>query len=427
VGEFNNKFESVYWGPLVNVLRDSNKKINWIHIYPGDSTLPSLESAKLVIDGYNKKSSDLGNHALVDSFLSLKVVLRAISYWVKVIVADIKVRKYIKNTQINGFPIWPFFKREWNESIYGKSAIYYLLMLSIFEKITKNLSTQKLGVYLYENQRWEYGLLQMWRKFNHSKIVGYAHSSISFWQLRYYHCMKSIYSENILSRPLPCLIATNGASSFNYLKDGGFPEIKMIQIEALRYFHLMDAECNSELPYKNRLNNKGIAEKETFHLLVFGDLSKKRNDLHLKILENAIASSTMKIAATIKPHPGNPVIKEKLISRQITISNQPIHELLNDPKFNVAYVSSSTSSALDAYCAGFKVITSLDGELLNQSPLRDIGGDDVKFIMNEIQLNSILELYVGSVRGKKNHDIFNLDPNLSAWKNLLNISNFSNS
>ena len=422
IRNFGDKFESVYWGPLLEQLRHSDRKINWVHIYPGDSTLSNVKTAKSVIDGYNKSSSSLENHILVDSFIDTKVLVIAIIYWIKVITANIKVKKCIKGEHINNFLLWPFIESEWNESIYGKSALYYLLLLSIFKKITSNLPTQKVGIYLYENQRWEYGLIQMWKKFHHPKLVGYVHSSVSFWQLRYFHFMDHILKKNISDRPIPNLIAANGSLSFNSLKGGGFSESDVIELEALRYFHLAGNKGSSERSRKNLVHTSSADEEDALHLLVLGDLSKRRNDLHLKILENAIAKSAIKIVATIKPHPGNLVTQEKYSCHQIRISNLPINELLNDPRFNVAYVSSSSSSALDAYCAGLRVITSLDERLLNQSPLLGIKDNNIKFITNEAQLNSVLKTCIGFDREYKCNDIFNLNPELPAWKNLLEIS-----
>ena len=54
------------------------------------------------------------------------------------------------------------------------------------DNILSNIPKQKVGIYLLENQAWEKSLISSWNKFNHGGLIGVAHSTIRFWDLRYF-------------------------------------------------------------------------------------------------------------------------------------------------------------------------------------------------------------------------------------------------
>ena len=94
------------------------------------------------------------------------------------------------------------------------------------------------------------------------------------------------------------------------------------------------------------------------------------SDLDLKIL------SILDI--TVKPHPACKILPSLYPNLHFKITNAPISDLLSES--DVAFTSSGTSAALDAYCTAVPVISVLDPNQLNLSPLR--GFDDVFFVSN---------------------------------------------
>jgi surface carbohydrate biosynthesis protein (TIGR04326 family) len=84
---------------------------------------------------------------------------------------------------------------------------------------------------------------------------------------------------------------------------------------------------------------------------------------------------------------------------------------------DIVYSSSTTSGAVDAYCAGLPVIILNDGKVLNQSPLR--GCKDVHFSSNAKDLADKINS-ASVVRSQDKNDYFYLDSDLTKWSKWLN-------
>lgn len=98
------------------------------------------------------------------------------------------------------------------------------------------------------------------------------------------------------------------------------------------------------------------------------------------------------------------------------VTNLPIAQLL--AQCNVAYTSAGTSAAADVYCAGVPVVSVLDADTLNQSPLR--GRGDVSFVSTAQEVASALISAVTASRPQLvAQRFFNLDSSLSRWRGLL--------
>ena len=85
---------------------------------------------------------------------------------------------------------------------------------------------------------------------------------------------------------------------------------------------------------------------------------------------------------------------------------------------DVAYTSSVTSAAVDAYCADVPVVSVLDPNTLNLSPLR--GREGVVFASTSEELASAL-ISAASTNHvvKERQDFFTLGSNLPRWRKLL--------
>jgi surface carbohydrate biosynthesis protein (TIGR04326 family) len=96
------------------------------------------------------------------------------------------------------------------------------------------------------------------------------------------------------------------------------------------------------------------------------------------------------------------------------LSTRPIEELLKIS--DTMYSSLITSAAIDAFSVGLPVITFLDGETLNMSPLRGLEG--VYFVKNSKDLLDAINAIGKKNLGKK-RNYFYLDPSLPRWKKWL--------
>jgi surface carbohydrate biosynthesis protein (TIGR04326 family) len=118
----------------------------------------------------------------------------------------------------------------------------------------------------------------------------------------------------------------------------------------------------------------------------------------------------------VKPHPACLIESAAYPSLSMTVTMEPIAKLLAD--CDVAYSSAVTSAAVDAYCAGVPVVSVLDPNTLNLSPLRGCAG--ALFASTPEELATALMLAVSRPSLPSSQvDFFTTDPQLPRWKKLL--------
>jgi surface carbohydrate biosynthesis protein (TIGR04326 family) len=402
----NGRYESRYWTKLTDVLGSHKHPTNWLHIYVKDGLLPSAKKARTLIQEINNRESGKQTHVTLASFLSISLLLQTLKDWYKVQ----KLKKTVcKQVQLKSDYLWPLFEKDCQDSMSGIAAISNLQYFNLFERAMNELPVQKKGCYLQENQGWEFGFISSWRGAGHGKnLVGFPHSTVRYWDLRYFFDSRSYVSTCENNLPLPDYVGINGSISKNSYIDGGYPQEGLIEIEALRYLYLKNS-CVSQIK-----NNKNRLQKKS--LLVVGDYLKENTNKQLALLMTAFESIDQSVRYIIKPHPNCPINMQDLPGLNCEISTQPIDELLL--MSDIVYSSAVTSAAVDAYCTGKPVITILDGKSLNMSPLRGVSG--VHFVSNAKELAIAINGAEMSELEQR-EDYFYLDPELPRWRSLLGI------
>ncbi len=121
----------------------------------------------------------------------------------------------------------------------------------------------------------------------------------------------------------------------------------------------------------------------------------------------------------MKCHPACPIDPANWPLLEITIFDKPLDQLVNE--YDVAYTSNATAAAVDAYLAGKKVLTMLDPDTFNMSPLR--GFPRVQFVVTPDDLIQRLfyeeEKQCTSLYSDQN-PFFYTDFDLPRWNKLLN-------
>ena len=98
--------------------------------------------------------------------------------------------------------LWILLKHSFTSSLLGPQAIKNLLYARQFNAALQSLQPQRACFYLQENTDWEPLLIQSWRLAMHGSIIGVPHSSVRFWDLRYFNDIR-----NLSYMPHPDLIA----------------------------------------------------------------------------------------------------------------------------------------------------------------------------------------------------------------------------
>ena len=393
-------FQSPYWGDLLALLDKYNISSNWLHLYISDSLLPTSSSAAKALDNINSHYSGHQVHASLDSFLSLTLVAQTLFDWFLLCLRSFGLAHKISKS-IDQPELWILLKYSFSNSVRGVSAIKNCLYGRQFNAAIQYLPSSSTCFYLQENMDWESLLVQNWRLASLGTLIGVPHSSIRFWDLRYFYDPRAF-----LIIPFPDFVAVNGPHAKRMFLDSGYREEQLVEVEALRYLYL-SSYTFSDLP-------SAETSSGPIRLLVLGDYLYKNNNLILNLLGSLSTDVLRNLTITLKPHPAcsiNPLSFPRL---NIKCTSDPLPELLSNS--DIALTSSLTTAALDAYCFGLPVISIVDPIEFNLSPLR--GYTDVYFVSTSSELELVFKRH-STFLAKDVSDIFYLNPHMPMWTKLI--------
>ena len=395
----DRKFASQYWSRLVEELDQT--EINWWHNLVDQNKLSELNTARSLLTDFNQHPRHI--HKIVDARVSFKIVLRSIVDHGRLFIKSIPGKKFAPsfvdpNTGIN---FWPLFRREWLNSYRGYEALLNCLRFNRLESLISTIPHQKLGVYLIENQPWEMAMIHLWRRFKHGKLIGVAHSTVRFWDLRLMSDMRQFNSNSVMPRP-DC-IAVNGNLAKSSLLKSGYPASEIVEVEALMYLHLSAKKA------KQKSNSPKT-------ILVATDYLDSATRAQLRLLEEVVALHPSKYQILLKPHWSQSLENFKFESEVVSGKRDLSHFF---DQADVLYCSAITSAVIDGVCSGLPVIQCLDPMSFNLSPLRE--NIAVQTVRTSAELVKALEEIEKFATEVDPSELFNLDSNLPKWKSLLEI------
>ena len=387
-------FESRHWAVLPDLLHKHEIASNWLHLYNKDRMLPSASSARNLIKKFNISNKSGQVHTTLDSFLSYKAIVGVLSDWYELLKINHKISKHIAK---HASYLWPLIRKDYKTSISGAVAIENLLNLKLFESAMLELPKQKNGFYPQENQGWEFGFIYAWKSINHSKnLVGIPHSTIRYWDLRYYFDKRNYNGEVSCGLPLPDYVGVNGSKAKEMYILGGYPEVNLVEVEALRYIYI------NNIADINEINNN--------YVLVLGGKNIKQQ---MRLLASSADLLNESLRFIVKADAWNPIELNDFQKLNIEMTTDSMSELL--VRCNAVYADNITSASVDAYCLGKQVVSMLDPSMLNLSPLIDTEG--VIFVSSPKELAEALNGNSMPEHTKKEY--FYLDPNLKKWEELI--------
>jgi surface carbohydrate biosynthesis protein (TIGR04326 family) len=401
------EFKSNYWPILPDFLKNNNLNSNWLHMYDDTNDLPNASKARDLINKFNNSKNGIETHTTIYSFVDLFIVCRVILNLVRLFLIKFKIHRTLS---LKSGMIWPFLNSDFNESLTGINATRNLLYMYLFKKAFTNLTKQEKGFYLQENQGWECTFIHSWRKSEHeNSLYAIPHTPIKFWDLKVIIDKKTYMSASKLLLPIPDYIGVNSDISKNMHLKNGIPSEKLVSIEALRYLHLNhSSDCSL----------KGLnIDKNT--VLLLGDILKTNTLEQMKLLKESLKYVRKPIQYLLKPHPATHITAKDCPDIDFIITDKPINEIINCCQ--LAYASSATSSSFDAYYLGSKVVTIVNPQGLNTSPLR--GFKDAVFVSTPIELAHVLN-NIDRIKKepKKRENILYIDINIPKWKKIFEIN-----
>jgi len=395
-----------YWGELPKKLNQQNIKVTWLCIYANELTFKSAKNIQRGFEGLNIVKGSSCSYVLIDSYLNLAVIFRTLVDWIRLCWIGRKVW-FTMSQEGSDVELLHLFKREWMDSIYGPTSFSNLLQLNLFEQILMKLKVQKKGFFLKENQPWELALRHAWASRGHGLLMGVIHTAVRFWDLRYFLDARSYReADNLL--PIEDLIVCNGEASITAYHESKYPINNLVNLGALRFSGI-----------KNNIKRRNkLTESNGLTILILCDYVIESVNTQMKILEDALKLLEFKnISLIVKSHPNNPISLEGFQNLNLRDGLEPLPLLIENS--DIVYSGPVTTAVLEAYYQDAHIITLLEPNKLNFSPLRGCSGID--YVTDHIGLAKSIYKFTSKNRSfaERNKNLFKINSSLNDWINLI--------
>jgi surface carbohydrate biosynthesis protein (TIGR04326 family) len=408
-------FYSRQWEELPAMLKENERPTNWIQLFLFSAVVPDLETGIDWLDRFNRDSTARSVHRFLQSYLTLKILIGVVWTWVRLNIKSWQLHAVQSAFTVRGSAVWlwPILRRDWHTSFHGPVALSNCLWIALFDALLADMPHQKTGLYLCENQAWEKALLRAWQKYGHGEIIGVQHATVPFWHLYYFDDPRTLSRDVSLAFPLPDRLAVNGAAASRAFAEADYPMNQLIEVEALRYLHLMRAVTERGASPSREMSR----QVGTVRVIVLGDMVAESMDHLMGLLERVAARLPPGYEFTLKAHPGHRVALGDYPGFMAKETHDSLSEILAN--YDVAVAANGTSAAVDAFIVGLPVIIALDGNRLNLSPLRGEAG--ACFVCTvEGLTDALLSAKRATITtATRRADFFFLDKGLPRWRRLL--------
>lgn len=410
-------FSSRHWGDVTELLNRSGAGANWFHHYLESPEMPNKATGLSWLSKYNGRSRLQGRHHFIDSYLSVPIVLRVIKRFVWLNIVAWRMRTIPHAFVASEMPLWlwPILQFDIMDSINGRTAAQNLIWYELFDTAIGTLPKQRLGLYLYENQGWERAMIYAWKKHGHGELIAVAHSTIRYWDLRYFEDCRIFCQSQRLATPLPDKLAVNGAEAFRAMTDVDYPLNRLATVEAQRYLQLANIVIPKPHQESSQTQEAPSSLQVKKRLLVLGDLMKRSTHDMMNVLQSCSEKLDQQFAITVKAHPGCPISESDYPQLRYQSTQVPLFEI--SKKYDVVFAANATSASLDALLGGVKVVVHLAPGEINLSPVRAMKG--VVFVSTPEELLKALCEAGGASPQECTLDYFWLDPLLPRWRALI--------
>jgi len=401
-------FQSGYWTELPNLIKKLGLRANWGHFFYKHHATPNTISAENLVGVLNKNTTE--KHFLIDAHFDLKCLIRTLFDFCILIWKGFSIRQFpICFPQGSRFSFRHILRNDWKVSLFGKSAAGPLCQLNVLEAFLCSIPKQRMGIYIQENQPWEIALLYAWRLSGHGMIIGTPHTTIRFWDLRYFYDSRTFKNKKQNSLPSPDKIAVNGPIARAAYNTGLGPTDRLIEVEALRFIETKKTNIQVE-----SLSSNNSIENRRPVFLVATDLLDSNTTIQLEWVGKAAKANKNNWRIVVRPHPASNFSGKRYPQWQDSVDRGDLSELLK--RVDVIFCSNASSIAVDGFLAGKPILTMVNGRTFNFSPLRDLDSSTKISSVEELQA-AISKITFDKVNIP--FDYFYLSKDLRRWKRLL--------
>ncbi len=400
------RFDSNYWGPLVDVLDETDEPVHWLHI-PAD-----LASGKVVdrdselVRRFNSNATKQ-THGLLHEHLTWGVLARSCRDYLRVCIFGIRVRNraQVFTDSQSRVPLWQAFRATYRDQFFGKTAMLNCIWINLFHETLAIRPHQRLGIYLFENQPWEMAFVTAWRAAGHGELIGVAHSTTRFWDTRYFKDSRDMWSsEGGNPMPWPDSVAVNGPAMRTQCLGAGYPANRIVDVEALRYL-----DIQQELP-------PSLSEGPV-RILVCGEYSPDAAKRMLDLVNEALDIIDIPITPTYRPHPAYVGPQVRLHPSIQFDNNASIREAIGPADVVVTGVMSSV--LVEAVCCGRLALIVGDSDAFFTNPVELSA--TVMFVTSPESISAAIKnSSAAAQRASVNvNDFYGMDPKLASWRGIV--------
>lgn len=396
--ENDKELNSDYWGPLPSYINKNNISANWLYL---PNRKLSFFKNLLFFKKIKEQQINQNNYFSISSFFSLTLLGEIFRNFLFIFRQSRLVSTSIKKESSY---YWDLLNNDLKKSLFGPEMIRNLFYFSLFGRISKTMQASNL-IYLYENQPWELSASYFFGK-KVKKIYGFAHSTIRYWDLRYFNS-QNIYKNNSKTLfPFFCDLIVHGKNDLRNMTEFGFPKEKIKEAESLRYIYL------------NKYLSDSTEHKMSNTFLVLGEYLRSDTKFMIDLLTSEKANEVLKNYKTIfKPHPLCPVKKSDFKDLNVEINFSDPGKLISQS--DLVFVGNVSSVASEVITLGKQLICAKDLTLLDMSPLREYEG--ISFAVDSDSFLKELRKKTSVQKDTYQESILNLDESLKLWRNILKI------
>jgi surface carbohydrate biosynthesis protein (TIGR04326 family) len=383
--------QEIFWN---NILKLENKN-NLIVMIPDDNI--SILNKFFLSSKINNQKKNKNFYISIYNFLDINILIKSIALYLK---HFWKLKKIISNNFFlkNKNPYLILMKEKFLDDIIGKNIAISILHYLIFEKIFNSINNPKKIIFLQEYQSWERILIFLSKKKFNINTFGYAHSSIRFWDLRYFNSFKDLNQNKIaLKKISPDVILVNSRYQKKVIHKNSISSIKIC--ESSRY-----------LNYKFKKNIK-LRNNSNSILVIFDGL--KKQDIYLiDFLNKVYEKLEKKYIFICKIHHLTDLRILKKIKFNHKIETKPLYDIKKNFKF--ICLGPGTSAAIDLAFLKIKFVTLLNPNTMNLSPVKN---ENFTFIRNVSEFIHYFNK-PNQIKVKKINFI-NINQKLNEWKKII--------
>ncbi len=406
-----NRYYSKFWETLPEKLHARGINTNWLHLYIVHPQVTNVSTATGLVEDFNAAGKCEEFHYLLDSYSTVSLYFQSLMVYLRIYFRYLFSKKYQRIlSPLNSNVTFRFLlKFDWASSFIGKVGLENIHFCHLLDKAFADVPKQTLGFYLQENQGWERALIHAWRINGHKKLIGVAHSTIRYWDLRYFDAPDSFeILKHDHSQPRPDQVAVNGPHAYNSYVRQAYPVNEILKVEALRY---LEEEENTIVPDRN----SGI-----LRILLCGDIDIYSTNVMMGYAEASssfLKKKMINVEFVLKPHPSSRIDLNQFSINNISETDAALSKSLL-AGFDILIAAGMTSAAIDGYNAGLRIIVTLTGQTINLSPLR--GVQNFIFVQSGKEMELALEKSLFENQDVEKIDFFWNNKNLALWLQTVN-------